>query len=272
MIRRRAARPGVQTIGCSPSDPMLGGEILNAAWFETRSFDDEVTRIRESHVDPAVRCNMWLLRGRDRDVLVDTGFGFRSLRGEIAVLRERPVVAVASHTHFDHIGGHHQFDGPLDDRVVHRLEAAVMASPDDHSTVWGPYRHEPVLTDDVRDELDTTAWSVPSARPTRVVDEGDVIDLGDRVLQVLHLPGHSPGSIGLYEAATRTLYAGDVVYDGQLFDHLHHSDREQYRETLARVRELPAETFHCGHEESFGRDRLHEIIDDYCSGRMPRSG
>lgn len=272
MIRRRAARPGVQTIGCSPSDPMLGGEILNAAWFETRSFADEVTRIRESHVDPAVRCNMWLLRGRDRDVLVDTGFGFRSLRGEIAVLRERPVVAVASHTHFDHIGGHHQFDGPLDDRVVHRLEAGVMASPDDHSTVWGPYRHEPVLTDDVRDELDTTAWSVPSAPPTRVVDEGDVIDLGDRVLQVLHLPGHSPGSIGLYEAATRTLYAGDVVYDGQLFDHLHHSDREQYRETLARVRELPAETFHCGHEESFGRDRLHEIIDDYCSGRMPRSG
>jgi hypothetical protein len=36
-----------------------------------------------------------------------------------------------------------------------------------------------------------------------------------------------------------------------------------YRETLARVRELPADTFHCGHEESFGRDRLLQLVDAY---------
>jgi glyoxylase-like metal-dependent hydrolase (beta-lactamase superfamily II) len=49
--------------------------------------------------------------------------------------------------------------------------------------------------------------------PTRVVEEGDVIDLGDRTLTVLHLPGHTPGEIGLWEEATRTLFAGDCEYE-----------------------------------------------------------
>lgn len=237
-------------------------------WFDLLAVGDGVTRIRERWIDPEVRCNMWHVRGRDRDVLVDTGFGFRPLRDSLAVLRERPVLAVASHTHFDHVGGHHQFD----ERLVHPAEAGVLAAPTDHDTVWEPYRHHPVLLASPEPGFDQATWSVRPAPPTRLVDEGDVIDLGDRVLEVLHLPGHSPGSICLYEAATRTMFAGDVVYDGQLFDHLFHSDREVYRESLARLCELPVDTFHCGHEESFGRRRLLEIVDDYLSGRMPRSG
>lgn len=239
-----------------------------ADWYETRTFGDAITRIRESHLSTDVRCNMWLIAGRDRDVLVDSGFGFRSLRDEVAAIADREVLAVASHTHFDHIGGHHQFA----DRLVHPAEAAVLADPTDRSTVWGPYRHEPLLLRSPSDGFDLDTWHVSAAPATRTVDEGDIIDLGDRVLEVLHLPGHSPGSIALYEAATLTLFAGDVVYDGQLFDHLYHSDRDQYRESLSRLREHPAETFHCGHEESFGRQRLHVIIEDYLSGRMPRSG
>jgi glyoxylase-like metal-dependent hydrolase (beta-lactamase superfamily II) len=236
-------------------------------WFEVATFDDGVRRIRERWVDPAVRCNIWHVAGRDRDLLIDTGFGFRPLRDEIAVLRERPVVAVASHTHFDHIGGHHEFGAPGDERVAHAAEAAVLGVPTDHDTVWDSYRNEPVLAD-----VDTSGWSVTAAPATRAVTDGDVIDLGDRSFEVVHLPGHSPGSIALLERASRTLFAGDVVYDGVLFDHLFHSNREQYRESLSRLCELPADTFHCGHEGSFGRDRLLAIVDDYQSGRMPRSG
>ena len=239
-----------------------------SGWYETREYANDITRVRESHVIADVRCNMWHVRGRDRDLLVDTGFGLRPLRDEVAVLRERPVLAVASHTHFDHVGGHHQFD----ERLVHPAEADVLADPTDHTTVWRPYRDEPVLGELPSPEFRMDRWSVLPAPPTRLIDEGDAIDLGDRVLQVFHLPGHSPGSICLYEAATRTLFTGDVVYDGQLFDHLYSSDRDVYRESLARLAEIPAETFHCGHEESFGRDRLLAIIDDYVSGRMPRSG
>lgn len=237
-------------------------------WYETRDYRDAITRVRESHVIADVRCNMWHVRGRERDALIDTGFGLRPLLEEVAALRERPILAVASHTHFDHVGGHHQFD----ERLVHPAEAAILTSPTDHTTVWRPYRDQPVLRELPTEGFRMEEWSVEAAPPTRLIDDGDVIDLGDRVLEVFHLPGHSPGSVCLYEAATRTLFTGDVVYDGQLFDHLYSSDRDVYRESLARLLEIPADTYHCGHDESFGRDRLGDIVDDYLSGRMARSG
>lgn len=236
-------------------------------WFEVEQFDDGIARIRERWLSTDVRCNMWHVRGRDRDALIDTGFGLRSLVDEVALLRQRPVLAVASHTHFDHVGGHHQFA----ERLVHRAEAHVLADPDDDNTVWSLYADD-LLQQPPSEAFDLSTWHVLSAPATVLVDDGDAIDLGDRVLEVRHLPGHSPGSICLWEAATATLFTGDVVYDGVLFDHLYHSDREVYRESLARLLDIPAVTFHCGHANSFGRARLEAIVDDYLSGRMAPSG
>ncbi|MCZ6471653.1 MAG: MBL fold metallo-hydrolase, partial [Gammaproteobacteria bacterium] len=109
-------------------------------------------------------------------------------------------------------------------------------------------------------------YSVKSAPLTGYLDEGDVLDLGNRVFQILHLPGHSPGSIALYEKNTGCLFSGDVVYDGALFDTVYHSDPQLYRESLARLRELPIQLVHGGHYDSFGREKLLSIIDRYFRG------
>ena len=90
-----------------------------------------------------------------------------------------------------------------------------------------------------------------------------MIDLGNRQFEVLHLPGHSPGSIGLWEAASGTLFSGDAVYDGPLLDALHHSDRTAYARTMERLLSLPVQVVHAGHDPSFGRERLHEIARAY---------
>jgi glyoxylase-like metal-dependent hydrolase (beta-lactamase superfamily II) len=111
-------------------------------------------------------------------------------------------------------------------------------------------------------DYDIRSFRIRPARQVRAVEEGDVIDLGDRVFEVLHLPGHSPGSIGLLERKTETLFSGDAVYDGPLFDQLHHSSRSDYVRTLHRLRNLPVRTIHAGHDPSFGRDRLIELIDE----------
>jgi len=80
---------------------------------------------------------------------------------------------------------------------------------------------------------------------------------------VLHLPGHSPGSIGLWEAANGTLFSGDAVYDGPLLDQLDRSNVADYCNTMERLLELPVEVVHGGHEPSFGRERLREIARSY---------
>ena len=101
---------------------------------------------------------------------------------------------------------------------------------------------------------------------TGYLDEGDVLDLGDRSFQVFSLPGHSPDSIALWEKDTGTLFSGDTLYDGDLYDTLYHSDPDAYRESLERLRELPIQTVHGGHFGSFGKERMNELIDGYLKG------
>ena len=65
------------------------------------------------------------------------------------------------------------------------------------------------------------------------------VDLGNRSFQVLHLPGHSPGSIGLWEEDSGTLFSGDAIYDGPLLDGLEDSDIDDYLLTMERLQDLP---------------------------------
>ena len=233
------------------------------SWYEIHDIGG-VSHILETHVVAWMRCNMWLVKGRDRDLLIDSGMGLRPLKTEIAALRERPVVAICSHCHFDHIGCSHEFEM----RLGHRSEAAVHAAPDLDNSCARAWIAGELLT-----ALPYAGYSLSQYRITPAplighLDDGDVIDTGDRVFNVLHLPGHSPGSIALYEKSTRTLFSGDVIYDGLLIDSAWHSDPQIYRDSLHRLRELPVEIVHAGHEPSFGRDRLHQLIDTYLQGDM----
>ncbi|HCP53580.1 MAG TPA: MBL fold metallo-hydrolase, partial [Pseudomonas sp.] len=106
-------------------------------------------------------------------------------------------------------------------------------------------------------------YTVRAAPATRLIEEGDVLDLGDRVLQVLHTPGHSPGGISLWEAATQTLFSGDIIYDGPLIEDAYHSNLDDYAKSLQRLRELPIRTVHGGHFQSFSGQRMREMIDQW---------
>ncbi|MEL6986020.1 MAG: MBL fold metallo-hydrolase, partial [Actinomycetota bacterium] len=106
-------------------------------------------------------------------------------------------------------------------------------------------------------------------KATRLIEEGDVIDLGDRQLEVLHLPGHSPGSIGLWESATGTLFSGDAIYDGPLLDQFDDSNIADYCATMERLLDLPVTTVHGGHDPSFDRDRLTTLARAYLERRQP---
>ena len=90
-----------------------------------------------------------------------------------------------------------------------------------------------------------------------------MVDIGSRRFEVLHLPGHSPGSIGLWEAETGVLFSGDAIYDGPLLDNIPGSNVERYIATMERLRELPVSVVHAGHDPSFGRERLRELAGDY---------
>ena len=228
-------------------------------WYRVEPLADGVTHIYEAYIKPFYRCNIWHVRGRDCDLLVDSGMGVVSLRRQVRALAERPLLAVASHTHFDHIGAHHEFP----ERAVHAAEAGLMAAPGRAAVLADPYVSDDIFTALPPGGYESGAYSVTPAPATRLLSDGEVIDLGDRRLEVIHTPGHSPGSIALWEAATATLFSGDAVYDGPLIDDAYHSDRDAYRRSLERLLALPARVVHGGHFPSFDGRRLKVLIRAY---------
>jgi glyoxylase-like metal-dependent hydrolase (beta-lactamase superfamily II) len=225
-------------------------------WYSVRRLEDDVTYISEPHILEFYRCNVWHVRGRDRDMLVDSGMGVVSLTDWVPLVTERALTAVASHTHFDHIGCHHEFEC----RAVHSAEADLMANPTRKNTLADPY-----VADDIFEALPpepycSTCYAVKTAPATRILEDGDVIDLGNRHFEVIHTPGHSPGGIALYEKATEILFSGDIVYDGPLIEDTYHSNAADYLASMERLLTLPVRLVHGGHFPSFGGERYRRLI------------
>jgi glyoxylase-like metal-dependent hydrolase (beta-lactamase superfamily II) len=268
-----------------PTDRRAAPLPVAGRWFAATPAGDGVTLITEPWVDEFLRSNLWLVTGGERDLLVDSGNGVAPLQPELQALRgdpDKPLVAVATHAHSDHVGGLHEFG----ERLAHALEAEALATGADAACLVSAQLPADLLAEVAADgyELpdvlltalpyagfDPAGFAVTPAAPTATVGEGDTIDLGDRLFTVLHLPGHSPGSIGLWEERSGILFSGDAVYrDSPLLDQMPGSDVGDYLETMARLRELPVATVHGGHDPSFTRPRLLEIAEAYLDRRGPR--
>jgi len=232
-------------------------------WYETRRLDDGVTWIFEPFIEPFYRCNIWHVRGRDGDMLVDSGMGVVSLREQIPLVSERPLQAVASHTHFDHIGCHHEFDC----RCVHAAEAELLAAPTRANTLAEPYATDAIFTRLPPLPYASATYAVRAAPATRRLEDGDVIDLGDRHFEVIHTPGHSPGGIALWESASGLLFSGDIVYDGPLIEDTYHSNAADYVKSMERLLALPVRLVHAGHFASYDADRHRAIIRRWLDGK-----
>ncbi|MFN3955791.1 MAG: MBL fold metallo-hydrolase [Pararhodobacter sp.] len=236
-------------------------------WYRIRKLDDGVTWIDEPHIAEFYRCNIWHVRGRTRDMLVDSGMGVVSLREWVPLVSERPLDAVASHTHFDHIGCHHEFPS----RLCHAAEADLLAHPTRENTFADKYVRDDIFTALPPAPYQSTRYAVKAAPATRILHDGDVIDLGDRHFEVIHTPGHSPGGIALWEAATGLLISGDIVYDGELIEGTGAEEQAQYIASMERLLALPVRMVHGGHFPSYSGERHRQIITEWLKQKEVRA-
>lgn len=239
-------------------------------WFRTTETGEGIVAIDEPHVHPLLRANTWLVRGRDRDLLVDSGLGVVPLRPLVTdLLGGREPVVVLTHDHLDHMGGAHEFDTVW----AHPAEAPERPRGSLHGPTLA--RLLGLAGEDLPERLverspagfDPGRYRLRPVTPAAPLHDGDRIDLGNRALQVLHLPGHSPGSIGLLDLDTRTLFSGDVIYDDVLLDDLDGGDRSAYADSLRRLLSLDIRVVHPGHDHDLDQDRWRAIAEGYLADR-----
>ena len=221
-------------------------------WHESRQVRRGIWSIAEpSHV------TMWLVEGQDRAVLLDTGLGISRVRPVVEQLTSLPVSVVNTHYHFDHVGGNVEFDQtaiheagaklvtePVPRELLNRyltytqelLAAAQQLQRIDHH-----YFHLMDSDSEPRPlpaDFDPAAWVIAPQPPSRVLVEGDLLDLGGRELRVLHTPGHSGDSICLFDDVSGILFGGDTINTGPLYAQFHDSDVETFAKSAARLAEL----------------------------------
>jgi glyoxylase-like metal-dependent hydrolase (beta-lactamase superfamily II) len=235
-------------------------------WYAISPCDDDIVQLREVWIDPYLTGDIWLIRGRDRDLLVDCGTGIVSPRPAVEAVARNPVIAVACNRWYDHAGGLHEFE----ERGCHRDDAGLIAAPTPESSVASIYVTDQMLMALPYEGYTTANYRMAGTKPTIVFDEGDVIDLGNRGIEIMHAPGMTPGSIVLWEEATGSLFTSDTLFDDPAPEL-----RAKYRPlpeasdprrgaariaNLERLSELPVKTVYAGHFGRIGRSRMLDLI------------
>jgi len=183
-------------------------------WFAVEEVAPGVISIGE----PRFHQNNWsyLILGQRRALLFDTGTGVRDMAKAVRRLTTLSVTALPSHMHFDHTGGLAGFRRIMvpDLPVLRACERDGWLLP--------------------TDDLYVGWWEGMTWTPVRVnewLPIGTMLDLGGRILELLHTPGHSPDSVSLLDAKGQLLFAADFVYPGKLYAQIRNSDVKSYLES-----------------------------------------
>jgi hydroxyacylglutathione hydrolase len=229
----------------------------DATWFTAREVAEQTWRIDDHGAD-----NMYLVEGAEKALLIDTGLGAADIMRFVRTLTDLPVIVVNTHGHPDHAGGNSQFAevhaGEKDFDLIRRFssrEEGDTGGPTvpDEWRYTGP-THEAVL--------------VP-------VGQGFVFELGDRQLEVIDVPGHTPGGICLLDRQNKLLFSGDNNNPQEWMFLEHSRPLEVYLETLQALeaRSDEFDTLLPGHEGALDVAFIGEqiqcvrnILDGTCKG------
>lgn len=198
-------------------------------WFDVAEIGPGVWMIHEP--GHAEQVHSYLIEG-SRDVAVlDTGMGVGDFPGLVASLTDKAPLVVHSHAHWDHVGASSHFDRVL----VHLSEAQDLLAgyPNEALREW--FADEHLRGIPLPDSFDIRSAEIAGARATGYLHHGDVIDLGDREIEILHTPGHSPGGITVLDRTSRVLFPADAVNLGALYLFGHQADLHAYGIALDRL-------------------------------------
>ncbi len=220
-------------------------------WFVVRQVSADLWMIAEP-----LHVVTWLYVGAERAALIDSGTGIMPIAPVVAEITHKPIVLINTHYHFDHIGGNAEFPERLAGgktgallhypasrqllaRYIDSFGDSIAAARTKAASDADHFALSPET--DPRDfpaRFTLEGWRPGQVPATALLQEGDAIDLGDRRLQVIDTPGHSPDGISLFDAENGLLFAGDTLTEGPLYAHYDESSNEDFAASIAKLQKL----------------------------------
>ena len=198
---------------------------------------------------PPVGFITYLILGSERAALIDTGMGVGSLKQHVDRLTDLPVTVINTHGHPDHCGGNYEFNETRinpDDNDVFEKMACLEFRQDDIAHMPGGAELARALQ--------------PTASLPKPLEDGQVIDLGGRMLQIIFAPGHTHGSLCVYDEETKSLFTGDNVMQRVSLHEWNSSPISVYRDTLKKLIELKPDRVLGGHRPNVNGPELMEKL------------
>lgn len=201
--------------------------------------DDTTYRFTESFV--GIDVYMYLLVGKSRALLIDTGYGFTDIKGAIGEITSLPLTVVNTHAHFDHIHGNHFFDEAL----ISKKDEECYGWHTNNEYIIQLIKSSTNVTD-ISDEIRLALHSFPSKYG--FLPEEGYFELGDRRVTIIETPGHTRGSICLLDEKNKWCFSGDTnCPDGVLLMFPESTSVETYLDTIQSLKRHVLE----GHIELF---------------------
>jgi glyoxylase-like metal-dependent hydrolase (beta-lactamase superfamily II) len=219
---RALPRPEYRTLERIPvSDP----------WFEIYKPAPGVFAIYEPH--QAEETIGYLIAGKKRALLFDTGMGISDIKKVTEELTKLPIVVLNSHTHDDHVGGNWQFD------TVYGMDSDftrknAQGSREDAQAEITPDQ----ICGTLPKGFDAKTYSTRPWKTSAYMHDGDKFDLGGRTLEVIATPGHTPDAISLIDRANGLLFTGDTYYPAPIWLFRPETDLNAYAASIRRLAAL----------------------------------
>jgi glyoxylase-like metal-dependent hydrolase (beta-lactamase superfamily II) len=201
-------------------------------WFEVYKVAPDTFAIYEPH--QSEETISYLILGKDKALLFDTGMGISDIRKVVRELTKLPVIVLNSHTHNDHVGGNWQFDTIYSmDTDFSRQNAKGSAADAQAEIAQGEICGELPKGFDAK-SYRTKPWTI-----SRYIHDGDKLELGGRSIEIISTPGHTPDAICLYDAANRLLFTGDTYYPATIWLYRPETDLKLYEASISRLEYQP---------------------------------
>ncbi len=207
-------------------------------WFEVYQVQDSVFAIYEPYQWQEVIS--YLIIGKEFALLFDTGNGIGDIKKVVDKITSLPIRVLNSHSHYDHVGGNADFD------FIYGMD-----------TEFTVMRKQGLPHERVEEEVSKEALCKPlpdgviaedhHIRPYKIneyVAEGFNINLGNRLLEVISIPGHTPDAIGLWDKENGLLWTGDTFYKGAIWLFAQETNLKDYKNSIKRLAKMSASLQH----------------------------